>query len=106
LFPTSAAVSPCLQLESQKRANEINLRRAAFTASHLDELPENVATYRSIGKAYFLEPKAAMMAHLQEVVEKADKELKAAAASREGLVAAQEGFAKELNELLGAGKRK
>lgn len=47
-----------------------------------------------------------MMAHLQEVVEKADKELKAAAMSKDGLVAAQEGFAKELNELLGAGKKK
>ena len=46
------------------------------------------------------------MSHLQEVVEKADKELKAAAGSKEGLVAAQEGLAKELNELLGAGKKK
>jgi chaperonin cofactor prefoldin len=94
------------QLESQKRQNEITLRRAAFTASHLDELPDDVATYRSIGKAYFLEPKAAMMSHLQEVVERADRELKAASTSKEGLVAAQEGFAKELNELLGAGKKK
>lgn len=47
-----------------------------------------------------------MMTHLQVVVEKADKELKAAATSKEGLMAAQEGFAKELNELLGSGKKK
>lgn len=63
IFPRPPANSPkysptllftpiLLQLESQKRQNEINLRRAAFTASHLDELPDNVATYHSIGKAY------------------------------------------------------
>ena len=44
-----------LQLESQKRQNEIMLRRAAFTAAHLDELPDNVATYRSIGKAWVID---------------------------------------------------
>lgn len=40
-----------LQLESQKRTNEASLRRAAYTAAQLDEMPEDVATYRSVGKA-------------------------------------------------------
>ena len=41
----------CVQLESQKRMVESTLRRAAFTAAQLDEMPEDVATYRSVGKA-------------------------------------------------------
>ena len=45
------------------------------------------------------------MSHLQEIVETADKELKSAATARDGLVAATEGLAKELNEMLGASKR-
>ena len=43
--------SPLPQLESQKRMVESTLRRAAFTAAQLDEMPEDVATYRSVGKA-------------------------------------------------------
>lgn len=44
---------PCLkpQLEGQKRSVEAGLRRAAFTAAQLDELPEDARTYRSVGKA-------------------------------------------------------
>lgn len=30
---------------------EAGLRRAAFTAAQLDELPEDACTYRSVGKA-------------------------------------------------------
>lgn len=63
-----------------------------------------MVTYRSIGRAYFMEPKPAVMEHLKEVVEMADKELKAAAAAREGLVTQTEGLARELNELIGAGR--
>ena len=40
-----------LQLEQQKRVAEATLRRAAITASQLDELPDGVSTYRSVGKA-------------------------------------------------------
>lgn len=39
------------QLEGQKRSVEAGLRRAAFTAAQLDELPEHARTYRSVGKA-------------------------------------------------------
>jgi len=40
-----------IQAESQKRQLELEIRRAAFTAAHLSELPEDAAMYRSIGKA-------------------------------------------------------
>ena len=40
------------------------------------------------------------MSHLQEVVQTCDKELKAAAAAKAGLLAQQEGYGKELQELL------
>lgn len=30
---------------------EATLRRAAFTAAQLDEMPQDVRTYRSVGKA-------------------------------------------------------
>jgi chaperonin cofactor prefoldin len=39
------------QIEHQRRQNEIKLRRAAFTAAHLDELPQTAVMYRSVGKA-------------------------------------------------------
>jgi hypothetical protein len=32
----------------------VEIRRAAFTAAHLDELPEDVATYMAVGKACVL----------------------------------------------------
>lgn len=32
----------------------MEIRRAAFTAAHLDELPEGVPTYMAVGKAYVL----------------------------------------------------
>ena len=46
-----SALHHTLQLESQKRMVESTLRRAAFTAAQLDEMPQDVATYRSVGKA-------------------------------------------------------
>ena len=53
LLPPRPLLLPALlaQLESQRRTSEAALRRAAFTAAQLDELPEDVATYRSVGKA-------------------------------------------------------
>lgn len=42
---------PAVQLESQRRTSEGGLRRAAFTAAQLDEMPDDVATYRAVGKA-------------------------------------------------------
>lgn len=49
--PLPLGLLPSLQLESQKRMVESTLRRAAFTAAQLDEMPGDVATYRSVGKA-------------------------------------------------------
>ena len=40
------------------------------------------------------------MAHLQEVVESASRELKSAAAAKDNIVQSQEGLTRELNELL------
>ena len=53
---------------------------------------------------YFLDPKASVMAHLQDVVEIADKELKNASTAKEGLIKATDGYVKELNELLSSEK--
>ena len=39
------------QIESQRRQVEMALRRAAFTAAQLDDLPDDTRTYRSVGKA-------------------------------------------------------
>jgi hypothetical protein len=39
------------QLDAQKRQAEMALKRAAFTAAQLDEMPEGVRTYESVGKA-------------------------------------------------------
>ncbi|KAI7843153.1 hypothetical protein COHA_003324 [Chlorella ohadii] len=88
------------QLESQKRMVESTLRRAAFTAAQLDEMPQDVATYRSVGKAYFLQPKAAVMSHLEEAVKGSDSELKKLNSSREALAKRQDGLRGELNELI------
>lgn len=48
---TSTRADPSLQLESQKRQNELTLRRAAFTAAYLNEMPDTLRTYRPVGKA-------------------------------------------------------
>jgi hypothetical protein len=42
----------CVQVDAQRRQLENEIRRAAFTAAHLDELPDTVSTYHSVGKAY------------------------------------------------------
>jgi hypothetical protein len=39
-------------VDAQRRQLENEIRRAAFTAAHLDELPDTVSTYHSVGKAY------------------------------------------------------
>jgi len=49
---------------------------------------------------YFLEPKAALMSYLEEVVNAADAELKSAGTARASLASTQESLAKEMNELL------
>ncbi len=46
-----APAVPELQVDVQRRTVEAQLRRAAYTAAQLDELPENVGTYRAVGKA-------------------------------------------------------
>ena len=50
-LPPHLPARPALQLEQQKRVVEGTLRRSAFTAAQLDEMPEDVGTYRSVGKA-------------------------------------------------------
>jgi hypothetical protein len=90
------------QVEAQRRQAEVTLRRAAYTAAHLSELPDDVRTYASVGKAYVLEPKAAAMARLESAVKGADAELKGAAAAREALARAQESLNGELKELVGS----
>jgi len=47
----SSTPLPTPQVEQQRRTVEAQLRRAAFTAAQLDELPEGVSTYRAVGKA-------------------------------------------------------
>ncbi|KAL4430589.1 hypothetical protein ABPG77_005829 [Micractinium sp. CCAP 211/92] len=93
-------------VDVQRRTVEAQLRRAAYTAAQLDELPENVGTYRAVGKAYFLQPKAAIMGHLEESVKGSDGELKKLSASREALAKAADGLRSELTELIGSLQRR
>ncbi|KAI8104368.1 hypothetical protein M9434_002926 [Picochlorum sp. BPE23] len=87
------------QLEGQKRQLEVEIRRAAFTAAHLDELPEDVATYMAVGKAYLFKPKNQILAELEETVKMHDSELKSSKATRENLISTQESLIKQLQEL-------
>ncbi|EFN55572.1 hypothetical protein CHLNCDRAFT_134062 [Chlorella variabilis] len=92
-------------LEQQKRAVEASLRRAAFTAAQLDEMPEDVRTYRAVGKAYFLQPKSAIMGHLEEAVRGSDGELKKLSSSREALAKAADSLRGELTEVVASLRR-
>ncbi|KAL4436924.1 hypothetical protein ABPG75_004063 [Micractinium tetrahymenae] len=92
-------------VEAQRRTVEAQLRRAAYTAAQLDELPENVGTYRAVGKAYFLQPKAAIMGHLEEAVKGSDGELRKLSASREAIAKSADSLRSEINELIGALRR-
>lgn len=89
-------------MDSQRRQSEMTLRRAAFTAQHLDELPDNVKAYKGVGKAYFLEPKADIMSQLEAVVKHSDNELKAAAASKESLLKEYDSLRTELTGMIGS----
>ncbi|KAL4858182.1 hypothetical protein ACK3TF_001674 [Chlorella vulgaris] len=92
-------------LEQQKRSIEATLRRAAFTAAQLDDMPDDVRTYRSVGKAYFLQPKAAIMGQLEEVVKGSDAELKKLSSSREVLSKSTDSLRAELTELITSMRR-
>ncbi|PSC70188.1 prefoldin subunit 1 [Micractinium conductrix] len=92
-------------VDQQRRTVEAQLRRAAYTAAQLDELPDGVGTYRAVGKAYFLQPKAEVMGHLEEAVKGADGELKKLTANREVVAKAAEGLRGELTELIGQLRR-
>lgn len=39
-----------MQLESQKRQLEIEIRRAAVTGGYLNEMPDDVPVYKALGK--------------------------------------------------------
>lgn len=100
-----AKQSQLRNVEQQRRTVEAQLRRAAYTAAQLDELPDSVQTYRAVGKAYFLLPKASIMGHLEEAVKGSDGELKKLSGSREALAKSADGLRGELNELISSLRR-
>lgn len=51
-------------------------------------------------RSYFLQPKAAVMGHLEEALKGSDAELKKLNASRDALAKRQEGLRAELTELI------
>lgn len=98
----------------------MEIRRAAFTAAHLNELPEDVPTYMAMGKAcvllnwvvfgdmshmlrayyrYLFKPKGQILAELEESVKAHDSELKSSKKTRENLLNTQESLVKQLQEL-------
>lgn len=87
------------QVEGQQRQLELEIRRAAFTAAHLQELPEDTTTYRSLGKAYLFQPKNKILVDLEDTVKEQDSEIKKCKSSKEQLLKTQESLLKELQEL-------
>ncbi|KAL6785220.1 hypothetical protein ACKKBG_A02945 [Auxenochlorella protothecoides x Auxenochlorella symbiontica] len=88
------------QMESQRRQNEVTLRRAAFTAAQLDGLPSDTPCYRGVGRAYFLQPKESVMTYLETGIKSCDTDLKRLTSSRDALVKSQEELRKEITELI------
>jgi len=87
------------QIEGQQRQLEIEIRRAAITAAHLSELPEDATTYKSLGKAYLFQPKSKILEELEDSVREQDSEIKKYKASKEQLEKTQDSLLKELQEL-------
>lgn len=92
------------QLDAQRRASEITLRRAVITAAEIDRLPSSAATYRNLGKAYVLTPRADVMKWLEETAGRADKDIKGAGERKAGLEAKLQRTDKEIKEVLGVAK--
>lgn len=101
LVSTGCFCSSWAQLEAQRRASEVALRRAVITAAELDSLPPEAATYRNLGKAYVLSPKETVMAWLEDVAGRADKDIKSAAGRKEALEGQLSRTEKEMKEVLG-----
>lgn len=55
---------------------------------------------------YFLQPKGAIMEHLEDAVKGSDGELKKLSASKEAIAKAADGLRGELNELIGSLRRR
>eukprot|EP00890_Picochlorum_soloecismus_P003998 jgi/Picsp_1/459/NSC_00457-R1_prefoldin-related ke2-like protein len=87
------------QAESQKRQLEIEIRRAAFTAAHLQTMADSTVTYTSVGKAYLQEPKNAILSNLEESVRAKDSELKSVKVAIENLEKTRANVVKEIQEL-------
>ncbi|KIY96930.1 prefoldin subunit 1 [Monoraphidium neglectum] len=51
-------------VQNQQRRTGVNLRRAQLTLDEVQALPESVAMYKAVGKAYFLAPKAELVSEL------------------------------------------
>lgn len=87
-------------MESVKRQHEISLRRAAFTATQLDAMPEDTTTYAAVGKAYVLTPKADIMASLEAGIKTADAELKAVASKKTALASTVSQLEEDMDRLV------
>lgn len=87
------------QMEGQQRQLEMEIRRAAYTAAHLNELPEDATTYRSLGKSYLFQPRNKILEDLEANVKEQDADIKKCKASKEQLSKTQAGLLKELQEL-------
>ncbi|KAK9816774.1 hypothetical protein WJX72_004957 [[Myrmecia] bisecta] len=75
-------------------------KRASLTAEELGPMPEDAKLYESIGRAYFLMPKAKLMEELGEQQQTCRAEIRKAAEAKQGYERAIKGVESELRELL------
>ncbi|KAG0564757.1 hypothetical protein M758_8G132200 [Ceratodon purpureus] len=88
------------QVQVQIRNKEAEKKRAFLTLEELDSLPEGTNTYRTLGKAFVLEPKDDLIKEQQAKAEESDSAIATLAGSKEYLERQMKEVESNFRELL------
>ncbi|KAG1668318.1 hypothetical protein FOA52_011215 [Chlamydomonas sp. UWO 241] len=87
------------RVAQSERQAMITKQRCELVMTELKSLPENTPTYKQIGRAYFMEPRAAVLKSCEEDIASSSSQAEASKLKREKLEEQLEGTRKELQEI-------
>eukprot|EP00249_Psilotum_nudum_P005016 c18507_g1_i1 orf=300-695(-) len=73
------------QVQMQIRNKEAEKKHALLTSEELEQLTDDIKTYRSVGRAFVLEPKAVLLSEQQERTKECDAAVSSLQSSKEYL---------------------
>uniref|UniRef100_A0A0D6R7X2 Prefoldin subunit 1 n=1 Tax=Araucaria cunninghamii TaxID=56994 RepID=A0A0D6R7X2_ARACU len=88
------------QVQMQMRNKEAEKKRAFLTLEELQQLPDDTNTYKSVGKAFILEPTSVLVNEQQERLKECDSSIASLQTSKEYIERQMTEVESNLKELL------